>query len=151
MADFRSENVISAKEAKAFAVINGNVEELFYAKAIEATVEKNKVEVKVMGRRATGHKAIGWSGAGTLTIYYVTSLFRKLMLEYIKGGRDFYFDLQITNHDENSPFGRQVTALKDVNIDSISFGMFDVDGEVLEEEIPFTFEDVELLEEFQNI
>lgn len=147
----KGRDTLSAREATAFAVIDGNVEELFYAKKIEAKAEKQKVEIKVMGRRATGSKTIGWKGTGTLTIYYVTSLFRRLMLEYIKTGRDIYFDLQITNHDPASPFGREVKALKDVNIDSVIFGAFDMDGEELEEEVPFTFEDVELLEEFSNL
>lgn len=148
--ELKAGDTISAREAKAFAVIDGNVEELFYAKAVEATAEKVKVEVRTLGRRATGHKTTGWSGSGTLTIYYVSSLFRKMALEYIKSGRDIYFDLQVTNHDMDSPFGREVKALKDVNIDSVTFAAFDQDGEVLEEEVPFTFEDVELLEEFNR-
>ena len=37
-----------------------------------------------------------------MTIYYVTSLFRELMLDYIRSGKDTYFDLVVVNDDPNS-------------------------------------------------
>jgi hypothetical protein len=65
----REQDAISGKQAKAFATINGRVEELFYAKSIEATIEKNKVDVPV---------------------------------DYIKTGKDFWFNLMIVNEDPPS-------------------------------------------------
>ena len=41
-----------------------------------------------------------------------------MMLEYIKTGRDTYFDIQVINEDPTSSVGKQTVVLKKVNIDS---------------------------------
>lgn len=151
MTFLKAPDVISGKEGRAYAVINGNVEELFYAKNIEATVEKSKSEIKTLGRRATQHKTTGWSGSGTLTLYYVTSLFRRLMLEYARTGKDFYFTLQVINEDPSSATGRQTTVLKECNIDSVVLAKLDVDADELDEEVPFTFSDFDLPDQFNAL
>jgi hypothetical protein len=116
---FHEGNAISGKQAKAYIKINGRVEELFYAKSLEATIEKNKVDVPVLGRTNTPKRSAGWSGSGTMTVYYVTSLFRKLMIDYIKSGKDFWFDLQVINEDPQSSAGKQTVMLKGCNLDSV--------------------------------
>lgn len=151
MAFLQAPDVISGKEARAYAVIDGNIEELFYAKSVEATVEKNKTEIKVLGRRATQHKATGWSGSGTMTIYYVTSLFRRKVLEYARTGKDFYFTLVVTNEDPASATGKQTAVLKECNIDSVILAKFDVDADELDEEVPFTFSDFDLPDQFNAL
>jgi hypothetical protein len=117
---------------------------------LEATIEKAKEEVKTLGRRGTQHKAAGWSGSGSMTVYYVTSLFRQLMLEYIKNGRDVYFDIIVTNDDPTSTIGLQTVALHGCNLDSVVIAKLDTESTVLDEDLDFTFDDVDLLEEFQN-
>lgn len=149
---FREGDAISGKQAYAYVLINGRKEELFYAKALEATIEKNKVDVPVLGRTNTPQRAAGWSGSGTLTIYYVTSVFRRLMLEYMKTGRDFWFDLYVVNEDPQSSAGKQSVMLKNCNLDSVIIAKFDASSDdMLEEEMPFTFSDVEMLDEFRTI
>lgn len=143
-------DTVSGQEGSAQANINGEVHDLFYAKAIEATAEKLKTEIKTLKKRGTQHKAAGWSGSGTLTLYYVTSLFRKLMIQYIKTGKDTYFDLIITNEDPTSTIGKQTVVLYNCNIDSTILAKLDVDSEALDEEIEFTFDDADLLDEFGN-
>lgn len=149
MAFLKAEDVISGKQGRAFITINGRVEELFYAKTVEATIEKTKADVPILGRTNVGKKATGWAGTGTLTIYYFTSRFRALMLEYIKTGKDFYFDLQIVNEDPASSLGKQTAVLKNCNLDSVIAASFDAGSEdPLEEEMPFTFDDFDLLDQF---
>jgi len=149
MAFLKAEDAISGKQGKAFVTINGRVEELFYAKTVEATIEKTKADVPILGKTNVGKKAAGWSGTGTLTIYYFTSMFRALMLEYIKTGKDFYFDLQIVNEDPASTVGKQTSVLKDCNLDSVVAAAFDATSDdPLEEELPFTFDDFDLLDQF---
>lgn len=150
MGFMKANDTLSGQEARAYTTIDGQVEEMFYAKNIEATVEKNKADVKTLGNRVTQHKATGWSGSGSMTIYYATSKFRKMMLEYIKNGKDVYFDIQVINEDPTSSLGKQTTVLKNVNLDSIIMAHFDVDSDALEEEISFTFDDVDILDEFNE-
>lgn len=142
-------DTISGQEGTAFVTINGEVHEAFYIKSLEATVEKNKTEVKVLGKRGTQNKAAGWTGTGSMTIYYVTSIFRKLMIDYVKTGKDTYFDVQVINDDPSSSIGKQTVTLIDVNLDSVIVAKVDAESEVLDEEIEFTFDDLEMPEEAQ--
>lgn len=147
----RGEDAISGKMGKAYATINGEVYEMFYLKNIEAVAEKTKAEIPVLGRTGVQHKASGWSGTGTATVYYVTSKFRELMLEYIKTGRDIYFDILIENEDPTSSTGRQTTILKGVNLDSVTMAKLDIESEALDEEISFTFNDIDMPNKFRPI
>lgn len=149
MAFLKASDTISGQEGRAYATINGLVEEMFYIKTLEATAEKNKAEVKTLGRRGVQHKATGWSGSGSMTIYYVTSRFRQLMYDYISKGIDTYFDVTVTNEDPSSSIGSQTVTLKGVNLDSVIMASLDTESDALEEDVDFTFEDVDIGEAFK--
>ncbi|MGG4552256.1 phage tail tube protein [Paenibacillus humicus] len=152
MGVFNVKDAISGKTARAFVTINGRVEELLYGKTGEATAEKNKVDVPVLGKTNTPQRAAGWKGTGTLTVYYVTSIFRELMINYIKTGEDFWFDLMMVNEQPGSAAGKQTIILKNCNVDSLILSKFDATSDdMLEEEIPFTFEDVDMPDMFNTI
>ena len=61
---------------------------------------------------------------------------------------DIYFDIQITNEDPTTSVGRQTIILKDCNLDGGILAKFDADAEYLDEDVDFTFEDVEMPEKF---
>ena len=152
MAKLKSYDPISGKEGVAYAKINGNNEELFFAKTIEASVEKAKSEIKAIGRRMTGHKTTGMSGSGKMTLYYLTPLFRQMLKQYKDTGVDIYFDLVVENNDPSSSAGKQTTLLMDCNLDSVLLTKLDGDSDdPLEEDADFTFEDYDILQEFTKI
>ena len=151
MGYFKAEDTINGQEGKAQVTINGKVEDMFYAKNIEATFEKNKEELKLLGKRGVSTKTAGWSGKGSMTIYYVTSLFRKMAMDYIKKGKDTYFELLITNEDPASGVGRQSIVLHNCNFDSVVMAKIDVESAAMEEDIDFTFDDVDIIEEFTSL
>ena len=152
MAKLKSFDPISGKEGVAYAKINGNNEELFFAKTIEASVEKAKSEIKAIGRRMTGHKTTGMSGSGKMTLYYLTPLFRQMLKPYKDTGVDIYFDLVVENNDPSSSAGKQTTLLMDCNLDSVVLTKLDGDSDdPLEEDADFTFEDYDILQEFTKI
>ena len=143
-------DTLSGQAGKATATINGSVEEMFYLKDIEATLEKNKTEVKTLGKRGVQNKAAGWTGTGSMTLYYVTSLFRKQAIDYVKTGRDTNFTITIVNDDPGSSVGKQTIVLYNCNIDSVILAKLDVESDVLDESIDFTFDDVDILDAFGN-
>lgn len=152
MAKLKSFDPISGKEGVAYVKINGNNEELFFAKTIEASVEKAKSEIKAIGRRMTGHKTTGMSGSGKMTLYYLTPLFRQMLKQYKDTGVDIYFDLVVENNDPSSSAGKQTTLLMDCNLDSVVLTKLDGDSDdPLEEDADFTFEDYDILQEFTKI
>ncbi len=143
---FRAKNAISGKEGRIF--LDG--EELGYIKNFEAMLEKTKSEIPIMGRRMTGHKSTGASGTGTAVFYKVTSKFVRLMIDYIKTGVDPYFTIQGVLDDKSSGRGVERVTLFDVNFDSAKVFGLDAESEALEEEVPFTFEDIDMPEELSD-
>ena len=137
----RAKDVISAKLASCYITISGNRYLLMQAKSLEAKFEKDKQEVAILGR----------NGTGSMTIYSNTSMFTKLLKTYKDTGEDFYFDIQITNEDKTSAAGRQTIILKDCNLDEGVIASFDADGDWLEQDVSFTYEDFELPEEFSML
>lgn len=143
-----AKDTISASLAECFVTIEGNRYNFMQAINLEATFEKNKTEVPILGKTGKGNKSTGWKGTGSATFHYNTSIFRKLMERYKNTGEDVYFDIQITNEDPTSTVGRQTTILKDCNIDGGVLAKFDADAEYLDEDMDFTFEDFEIPETF---
>ena len=155
MSFLKAGDTVSGQEAVATMLVRNaddstTVENAFWAKNLEATVAIQKTEVKTLGKRGVQNKPTGWSGSGSMTIYYVTSLFRRMALDYIKTGVPVYFDLTVTNNDPGSSVGSQTTVLKNCSIDSVLIAKFDVDADVLDETVDFTFDDVDMLDQFQT-
>lgn len=146
-----AKDTISASLAECFVTIEGNRYNFMQAINLEATFEKNKTEVPILGKTGKGNKSTGWKGTGSATFHYNTSIFRKLMERYKNTGEDVYFDIQITNEDPTSTVGRQTTILKDCNIDGGVLAKFDADAEYLDEDMDFTFEDFEIPETFSML
>jgi len=144
-------DTISGKEGRAYAKINGNNEELFFAKTIEANVEKLKSQVKAIGKRMVGHKTTGMEGTGSMTIYYMSPLFREMLAGYKRTGQDIYFDMVVENADSGSSAGTQVVLLQGVNLDTTTLTKLDGDSDdPLDESVDFTFEDFDILTPFSK-
>lgn len=153
MSYLKAGDTISGQEAVATMLVHNpdgstTVENAFWAKNLESSVEIQKTEVRTLGKRGAQNKPNGWSGSGNMTIYYITSLFRKMVIQYIKTGIPVYFDLMVANSDPGSSVGTQTTVLKNCSLDSVVLAKFDVDAEVLDESVDFTFDDVDMLDEF---
>ena len=152
MKTLNAPDTISGREGRTYAKINGNNEELFFAKSVEASVEKSKSEVKAIGKRMTGHKTTGANGTGSMTLYYLTPLFRQMLKEWKDTGADVYFDLVVENDDPASAAGKQSVLLMGCNLDSVVLAKLDGDSDdPLDEDADFTFEDFDILEAFNKI
>ena len=152
MKTLNAPDTISGKEGRAYAKINGNNEELFMAKTIEANVEKNKSEIKAIGKRMTGHKTTGANGSGSMTLYYMTPLFRAMIKQWKETGVDVYFDMVVENDDQESSAGKQTTLLIGCNLDSVVLAKLDGDSDdALDEDVDFTFEDFDIMTAFAKI
>lgn len=147
----KGKNTISAALAECFITIGNRRYNFMQAISLEATFEKTKTEVPILGKTGKGNKSTGWKGSGSATFHYNTSIFRQMMLDYKNSGQDTYFDIQITNEDPTSEAGRQTIVLIDCNIDGGTLAKFDADSEYLDEDMDFTFEDFTMPESFANL
>ena len=145
----KAKDAISAKLAECFITIDKNRYNFMQAINLEANFEKTKTEVPVLGKTGVGNKSTGWKGTGSATFHYNTSIFREMMKKYKDTGEDVYFEIQITNDDPTSAAGRQTVVLVDCNIDGGILAKFDADGEYLDEDMDFTFEDFKMPETFK--
>ena len=130
MGYLRAKDTVNGALGTCFAIIDGKRHELMQVKNIQAKVKKTR---------------------GTMTVYYVSSLFRRVMADYMKNGVDTYFELLLTNEDPTGDAGRQTVLLKDVNIEEMLIGKIDVEEAAMEEEMKFTFGGVELLDKFNQM
>ena len=146
-----AKDTVSASLAECFVTIDGNRYNFMQAINLEAKFEKNKTEVPILGKTGKGNKATGWKGTGYCTFHYNTSIFRELFMRFKETGEDIYFDIQVTNEDPTSSVGRQTIILKDCNLDGGVLVKFDADAEYLDEDMDFTFEDVEMPEKFKML
>ena len=141
-------DALSAKMAECYVTIGTNRYNFMQAINLEANFEKTKTEVPILGKTGSGNKSTGWKGSGSATFHYNTSIFRELMQRYKDTGEDIYFEIQVTNEDPTSKAGRQTVVFIGCNIDGGTLAKFDADGEYLEEDMDFTFEDFKMPEKF---
>lgn len=119
---------------------------------LEATVEKNKTEIPILGRMAKGTKATGWTGSGSITAHYNTSVFRQALAKFKKTGEDFYFEIQATISDPTSSVGTQTTILKNCNLDNTIIAKLEASNDdYMEDSFDFTFDDWEMPEAFADL
>lgn len=150
MAMFRAANAINGKLCKAYATIAGMVYEFCFIKTFEATVEKGKSEIPVMGDVWIQHKAGSLSGSASMTVYYISPIFRNIMQSFGKTKVDTYFDMTIINDDPGSEAGIQTLTLHDCNLDSVVATKFDVEADALEEDISLTFSGWDFISKFKE-
>ena len=141
-------DAISGSLGKCFVTIGNNRYNFMQAISLEASMEKTKTEVPILGKTGKGNKATGWKGTGSAKFHFNTSIFRELLQNYAKTGEDMYFDIQIVNEDPTSSVGKQTIMLIGCNMDSGLIAKFDADADYLEDEFDFTFEDWKLMDRF---
>ena len=147
----KAKDTVFAALAECFITIGTRRYNFMQAINLEAKFEKNKTEVPILEKTGKGNKASGWKGTGSATFHYNTSIFRQMMIQYKDTGEDIYFEIQISNEDKTSSAGRQTMILMDCNIDGGILAKFDADGEYLDEDMDFTFEDFKMPEAFKDL
>ena len=147
----KGKDAISGSLAKCFVTVGNKRYNFMQAINVKAEMEKNKVEVPILGKTGKGNKAAGWKGTGSATFHFNTSVFREILQEYTRTGKDIYFDMQLVNEDPTSSVGKQTVMLIDCNLDGGIIAQFDADADYLEDEFDFTFEDWKLMDKFNAL
>lgn len=143
-----AENVINSKEGKLFIVRNQQNIVLSRATKLETSIAFNKTEIRMLGNRAVGQKVTSWTGSGSLGLYQSTSELKRWAIDYVKNGIVPYFNVQSEVYDPSTPFGRESIVYVGCLFDEITMSALSTEDGVLEDEMAFTYEDIELLTEF---
>lgn len=120
-----------------------NVQEVTYRVTIA------RADINVSGSRRMKYKALGTSGEGNLRQFKVTTEFAKRVTELMRGERQLQFVGQLmVKIDDPEALGVERALLKGVKF-------WEIDGgwrvnELVEENIPFTFDDIEYPDEISG-
>jgi hypothetical protein len=117
-----------------------NVQEVTFRITID------RQEIMMSGTRRKGYKATSTAGEGTLRQFKVTTAFIKRVSELMRDDRQLQFVGQLmVKLDDPDSLGTERVLLKGVKFWEINGGWRV--GEIIEEEIPFTFEDIDFPDE----
>lgn len=147
----QAEDAVNGREGVATVELNGEIVELMELANITVSIEKSKTEFKAMGTRNTQNKTTGWKGTGTANVRYISSRWAKIMQDYVKTGKDTYFTIVVTNEDPGSATGKQTIQVLGCNLDSLDIAKLDIDTDILDQDINFTFNDFNILNEFNKL
>lgn len=132
-------------------VINGTFGELwidndYMAEVIgfEAKLKLDTVEITRVGTYKKGAKVTGTSGSGTVKLNKVSSYFVKKISENLKQGKTTRATITSKLGDPGA-LGTERIVLKDCVFTEVTLADWEA-GKNLEESIPFTFGDHEILE-----
>lgn len=151
MITMHAKDALSASLAECTIVVNGKRYNFMQAIDIEVKMKKTKKKIPILGKTGGGNKATGWEGTGKAKFYYNTSVFRRMSIDYMKTGKDMYFDMILRNEDPTSEVGAQTMIFKDCNLDESILAKLKAGDDTLDEDMNFTFEDVEMSEEFASM
>lgn len=150
MAFLLERDALNGKSGSAFMTINGQNIEMFNLKKFQSDAEFQESDFKVVGTTLVQKKTTGVTLTGSMTIYYGTPHFLRLLQEYLKTGKLPYFTIQLTNDDPSTSVGSQTVVLYNVKLQKLPVAMLDADADWLEEEVSFSFTNIEVLDWFKD-
>lgn len=146
-----AKDTVNGAEGKVFVTRDGKQIEVAGMMNITTYAEIQGKEMRVVGTRTIQNKANGAKQTGKGNIYYGTSLWTDMVLEYINTGNMPQFDLQITNDDPSSSVGSQSIAYYGCELTgSIPLSILDSEEAMLNYEFNFTYTRVAKLRSFNQ-
>lgn len=143
-------DALNGKSGSGFMTINGENYEMFGMKKFQSDAEFQESDFKVVGTTLVQKKTTGVSLTGSMTLYYGSPHFLRLLQQYLKTGKLPYFTLQITNDDPSVSVGTQTVVLYNVKLQKLPVAMLDAEAEFLEMEVSFSYTNIEVLDWFKD-
>lgn len=142
-------DTLSSNEGTVFVTINGQNRPLFEVIKVEANLEKDVIEKKMLGKKITQHKIVGIKITGSATLALMNGDLLEATITYLKTGVYPNIKLQIKNLDQASTVGAREIALTDVIFAKDLLAMLDSDSDdIITYDTDFTADGIELLSDF---
>lgn len=124
--------------------------DFFHVTQCTINMEIDEDEVPRIGTRTKGHKLNTVSITGSMTGYYGDPVIRREMTKYVKGGA--YPDMKIilSNNDPDTQALTQTFVGKGVTVNSLVLAEIDATTTMLEEDIDFSLEGYDIVDEFDE-
>lgn len=144
-------NTINGAMGSVVVTLDGRNFQVASLKNIEAHVNLQTQDMKVVGTTKVQAKPAGAALTGKGTIYYGFDFFREMAIKYSQSGVLTPFTIQITNSDEASGLGTQTVALYNCTVSGdIIIAMLNADESMLEYDFEFAYERAEVLQSFNE-
>lgn len=131
--------------------MDGRNYNLLEVEEVDAKVTLNKEEQGALGRTFKGHKITSLSGAGTLNVKFVSSMWGVMVEKYKKTGKFPALTITGTMEDKTSSVGKQVVSLMGVIPDEITLFQLGAGDGIAMNEMVFTFDDYAITQKFKDI
>lgn len=146
--DYAGVNAVS--EGTVFVTIDGKNVPLIEVKEAKAKVELNKEDVRGLGKRLVGQKVTSAKGTGTLTTYFVTSMWVKMLADYQATGYLPRMTMTATMEDKSAQNGKHVVSIGGFMPDNLALFQLEADDGIAENEMDFTFDSISPIEAFKE-
>ena len=143
-------DALNGRSGKGFMTSDGESQGMFGLKELQSEAEFQESDFKVVGTTLVQKKTTGVSLSGSMTIYYGSPYFLRLLQEYLRTGKLPYFTIQITNDDPTTSVGTQTVVFYNVKLQKLPVAMLDADADFLEMEVGFSFTGIEVLNWFND-
>ena len=143
-------DALNGKSGSGFMTIDGENHEMFGLKKFNSDAEFQESDFKVVGTRLVQKKTTGVTLTGSMTIYYGTPYFLRMLQDYLKTGKLPYFTVQITNDDPSTSVGTQTVVFYNVKLQKLPVAKLDADADFLDMEVNFSYTNIEVLNWFKD-
>ena len=144
-------DALNGKQGSAFITLDGRNIEMFGLKKFNSDAEFQESDFKVVGTTLVQKKTTGVSLTGSMTIYYGTPHFIRILQDYIKTGKLPYFTIQITNDDPSTSAGTETVLPSNVKLQKVPVAVLDAEADFLEMEVSFSYTSMEVLNYFNDV
>ena len=151
MGFFNYQDAIKLTSGNVVVTIAGRNYNIIEAEEVNAKVTLNKEEQMALGRTFKGHKVTSLSGAGTLNVKHVSSMWSKAVETFKNKGTFPEMSITGTMDDPTSSAGKQVVKITGVIPDEITLFTLGASDGIAMNEMGFTFEDYAVTSAFKDI
>lgn len=130
---------------------DGRVMNIMQTITLKATTEKEKKKLRVLGLIQSQDKSLGTNHSAEMTVYDISSEFRRIMQDYEATGEDIYLEMTIESIDKTTSLGTQSQTLVGVNFNSVEDVVVDINGTEAQTSIPFTYWYARLNNEYDEL
>lgn len=141
-------DALNGKEGKGFAIIDGEVIEIFRFKNFSLKATFDITPFKVVGTIKKQKKTTGIELGGSFVVYMGMPEWANIVNKYLKFGQQTYFSLQIANDDPNVTIGGQTINIKNCQITSADIIKLDADADFLDQNVEYSCLDFDIIEQF---
>ena len=147
-----ADDIISGQMGQIILTINGDRRVAAEIKKITADISKTKASTKVLGRKTAVSKTTGAENKGSVAYFVVDSFWLNQAVNFVKTGKDVPMDILVTNKDSQNEdrTGSESVLLKGCDFNSWTVINVDVDSEFPERTSEFTFDDIDILQSFNE-